>query len=51
MQDTNEGPLSIHNTVLPSLHTKGVSMHFVIATRTGETADRVCTDVLHIGGL
>ena len=49
MQDTNEGPLSIHNTVLLSFHIKGLSMH-LIATRTGETADRICTYILHIGG-
>ena len=37
MQDTNDGPLSIHNTVLLSFHIKGLSM-YLIATRTGETA-------------
>ena len=31
-------------------HVKGLSM-YLIATRTGETADRICTYILHIGGL
>ena len=44
-----KGSLFIHNTVPLPLNIKGMSM-YLIATRTGETADRICTYILHIGG-
>ena len=44
-----KGPLPIHNTVSLPLNIKGMSM-YLIATRTGKTAYRICTYILHIGG-
>ena len=34
MQDTNEGPLSIHNTVLLSLNIKSLSMYLTTTPTT-----------------